>query len=77
MAWPLWVAYIILAVAMVAMSPKPQNTKPPALSDLKAPTADDGREIPVLFGTRVLSAPNVVWYGHMKTKAVKASGGKK
>lgn len=77
MGWPLVVAMVIVFAAAVFMAPKPQNAKPPQYSDLKAPTAQDGREIPVLFGTRVISAPNVVWYGDLKTKAVKASGGKK
>lgn len=45
---------------------------PPAagLSDFDVPTAIDGREIPVLFGTREISQPNVVWYGHLRTTPI-------
>lgn len=28
------------------------------------PTAEEGRPIPVVFGTRILSQPNVVWWGN-------------
>lgn len=59
------------------MMPKPQSQPPAGLGDIKAPTAEEGREIPVLFGTRDLRAPNVVWYGDLKTVAIKKKGGKK
>jgi hypothetical protein len=58
-------------------APKPQNAKPAGLSDVQVATAEVGREIPVLFGTRDLTGPNVVWYGHLKTKAIRVKGGKK
>lgn len=72
-----------IAIAVVAMflsawlAPKPQNPKPGGLGDLKVPTANEGKSIPVLFGTRDISDPNVVWYGDLKTVAVKSKGGKK
>lgn len=59
------------------LMPKPQNTPPATLQGITAPIAEEGAEIAVLFGTKVVSGPNVVWYGDLKTVAVKASGGKK
>lgn len=38
------------------------------------------KAIPVLFGTRVINQPNVVWYGDVKTTEIRqssGSGGKK
>lgn len=55
----------------LVLTPKPQDAKPASLGDFKAPTAEEGREIPVLFGTRELVAPNVVWYGDLKRIAIK------
>ena len=53
-------------------------SQPPAgLGDIQAPTAEEGREIPVLFGTRDVKGPNVVWYGDFAAVAVKKKGGKK
>ena len=71
-----WVATAVLAYAL---RPKPVNQTPtPAtIEDFEAPTAEDGREIPVLFGTREVQGPNVVWYGDLRTEAIKAEVGKK
>lgn len=70
----LWVATTVLSYAL---QPKPQSQKPLGLGDVRAPTADEGREIPVLFGTRDLDGPNVVWYGHLRADAIRKKGGKK
>ena len=56
---------------------KQQSQKPAGLSEIEAPIAEEGVEIPVLFGTRDLNGPNVVWYGDLKTVAIKSKGGKK
>ena len=40
------------------------------LKDFDVPVATDGKEIPVLFGTREVTQPNVVWYGHLKTRPI-------
>lgn len=69
--------YIVSLVVAYASMPKPQNKKPAGLGDIETPTAEVGREIPVLFGTRDLNSPNVVWYGHLRTVAVKKKSGKK
>lgn len=69
--------FIVALVVSYAMTPKPQSQPPAGLGDIKAPTAEEGREIPVLFGTRDLESPNVVWYGDLKTVAIRKNGGKK
>lgn len=69
--------FIVALVVSYAMTPKPQSQPPAGLGDIKAPTAEEGREIPVLFGTRDLESPNVVWYGDLKTGAIRKKGGKK
>jgi hypothetical protein len=62
---------------VMALLPGPKNAPAMSLDDITAPTAEEGREIPVLFGTRDIKGPNVVWYGDLKTTAVKKKGGKK
>lgn len=69
-----WVAALAAAYSMM---PKPQSQPPAGLGDINVPTAEEGREIPVLFGTRDIDGPNVVWYGHFKAVAVRKKGGKK
>lgn len=69
--------FVVSFVVAYATAPKPQSQKPAGLGDLQVPTAEEGREIAVLFGTRDMNAPNVVWYGDLKTVAIKSKGGKK
>jgi hypothetical protein len=73
-----WIAAMVVAmVVAVKLAPKPQSQPPAGLGDVQVPTAEEGREIPVLFGTRFLTGPNVTWYGDFLAKAVKKKGGKK
>lgn len=77
MAWVYAIVFIVALVVSYSMMPKPQSTPPAGLGDIKSPTAEEGREIPVLFGTRDIEGPNIVWYGDFKAVAVKKKGGKK
>ena len=81
MAWNIWVQLAIVAISAilnVALSKKAQSSiKPAILEDFNVPTAEEGREIPVIFGTVKISDPNVVWYGDLRTLPIKKSGGKK
>lgn len=78
MAWWFFLGAWVASYAISAyLGPKPQSAKPAALGDFNVPTAESGREIPVLFGTRDISGPNVVWYGDFRTEAVRKKGGKK
>ena len=76
----MWNYVLMLALALVAtyvMRPKSQTTPPKGIDEVPAPTAEVGREIPVLFGRRAIYGANVVWYGDLATSAVKTKGGKK
>jgi len=69
-----WAAILIAAIAAVyaySRIPKPQLAPPPSLDDLEAPTAEEGRSIPVLFGRRRIKSPNIVWYGDLNTTPVR------
>ena len=77
MIWPYIAYFVISLVAVYALTPKPQSAPRPEIDDITAPTAESGKEIPVLFGCRDLRGPNVVWYGDFKTEKIKSSGGKK
>jgi len=72
-----YIAFAVLLVAAFVFAPKPPQTPPAGIDSIKAPTAEEGREIPILFGTRRIQSLNVVWYGDVRTTAIKSSGGKK
>ncbi len=71
---PIWMffaaaaASFLLTTAMAIRRIK--NAKPATASEFNVPTAEEGRAIPVLFGTRRLTSPNVVWYGDLKIVAI-------
>lgn len=69
----LWVASMVVSIAL---APKPKTTKIKP-GEVEAPTAEEGREIPVLFGTRYINGPNVVWYGDIRAQPIRKKGGKK
>lgn len=75
--WWFVAIFVVSLVVAFAFQPKPQSQKPPGLDEIQAPTAEEGREIPVLFGTRLMKAPNCVWYGHIRLVPIKKKGGKK
>ena len=75
----MWIFYVVALIAVVAayaLAPKPKQINP-AIQDIKLPTAEEGIEIPVLFGTRKLSGGNVLWYGDVSTTPIKSGGGGK
>lgn len=82
MVWN-FVIQIVISLALTAISyalaPKPKVETPKAagLDDFDLPTAEEGRPIPVVFGTVLLRGPNVVWAGDLKTKPIRKKGGKK
>lgn len=65
-------------VVSYLMRPKVKYDNPkPGTFDVGS-TAQAGGEIPVLFGSREITGQNIIWWGDVKTKAVKSSsGGKK
>ena len=77
--WQQLIVSIALGLLSSLLTPKPKvNTpKPAGLGDFDVPVAEVGKSIPVLFGTRELKNMNVIWYGHLKTVAIKKKGGKK
>jgi hypothetical protein len=52
---------VILTVLSYVLRPKPK--KPEPNTNIEVPEIRQGKPIPVVFGTRFLNNPNVVWYG--------------
>jgi hypothetical protein len=78
MAWFVYLAILVVSVGVsIALAPKPTVPKPAQLSDFDVPTAEEGRPIPVVFGTVKVTGANVLWYGDLKTYAIRTKGGKK
>jgi hypothetical protein len=68
---------VIVIIIAIALQPSPPEGQPPAsLADVDAPTAEQGKPITKVFGTYVVQAPNVVWYGDLSYTAIRKKGGK-
>src|SRR5690606_10265503 len=68
---------ILSALISYALTPKPKPPKPASITDFDIPTAEEGREIPVVFGEVWITGPNVLWYGDLKAEAIRKKAGKK
>ncbi|MEJ7831349.1 MAG: hypothetical protein WKF79_00405 [Nocardioides sp.] len=75
--WWLIAVFVVSLVLSFAFMPKAQSAPPPGINEVQAPTAEVGREIGVLFGTRNIEGPNCCWYGDIRLVAIKSKGGKK
>jgi len=75
--WQYIIVLVISALVSYALAPKPTQPPKPSLEDFDFPTAEEGRPIPVVFGTAWISGPNILWYGDLDTTAIRVKGGKK
>lgn len=71
------IVLIVSSLISYALAPKPPKPKPAALEDFDIPVAEQGRPVPVIFGTILSTGPNVLWYGDLRSTAIKEKGGKK
>lgn len=76
MGWEYLIIFIISLVVCYAMAPKVATPKPSSLSDMNIPTAEPGACVPVIFGTRLISSTNTVWYGDLRYEPIKTESGK-
>lgn len=75
-----WVQVVLLVLSAIlsyVLAPKPPKPKPLAIEDFDIPQAEQGRPIPVVFGTVTITGPNVLWYGDLASKPIKKKSGKK
>ena len=77
MPWAQLIVWIVTALVQYALAPKPPKPQAAELKDFDAPTAEEGRPVPVVFGTVLVKSANVVWYGDLRTTPIKSKGGKK
>jgi hypothetical protein len=72
----MWWMIIVMIAMMIAgelLRPKPKfgTPQPSALGDFTLPTAEEGRAVPVVWGTCKISGPNVVWFGDLQINPIK------
>lgn len=75
MVWVQLVWFLVSTAISIALAPKPRAPKAAAIEDFQFPTAEEGRPIPVVFGTVDISGPNCLWYGDLDVKKIKKRSG--
>ncbi len=75
MPWVQFLWFLVTTVLSIALAPKPKGPRAAAIDDFSFPTAEEGRPIPVVFGTVDITGPNVLWYGDLSIKPIKKRSG--
>lgn len=64
MAWFLsFLLGLLFAVVSYLLTPRPKQPPPPAVQDGDDPVAENGKPIPVIFGTLTIKELEVLWFG--------------
>jgi len=68
-----------LTIGSLLLIPKPKTPKAddPVPGELTATTVDASSPVAILFGTRLLKQPNLIWYGDIGTTPIVQEGGGK
>jgi len=74
-----FIAGLVISFAIALLTPKPKtpDLRPAGIKDFEIPTVSEARNISLLFGKDILSGPNVINYGDLKSVpiTVKSGGG--
>lgn len=66
---------VAIFIASQLLMPKPdfEDARPKGKGDFNFPTADEDRPMPLVWGTVMLSGPNVIWWGDFYQQAITKS----
>lgn len=73
----IWVIAIVASYYVAQRKARGVDQQPGQFGDQNIPIASMDAPIPVVFGTRVLSQPNVIWWGDVTVEPIRRKGGKK
>lgn len=63
-------AIMFIASQLLAPKPEIEDARPKGLGDFSFPTATEGRQIPVVWGTCEVKGPNVIWFGDLRVEEI-------
>lgn len=69
--------WVISTAVAILLAPKPEVPKPATLDDFNVPIVKEGAILSLFGGTILKKDPYVAWYGDLKHRPIRASGGKK
>jgi concanavalin A-like lectin/glucanase superfamily protein/uncharacterized protein DUF2793/putative tail protein len=71
--WVQILYWIVATIITIVLTPKPAAPKPASLEDLDLPTAEENRDLPVIFGRVRVTGLNITWHGNFGTNKIKKS----
>ena len=76
-----WIIQGLIVVGTIAfnyfLAPKRQDPPKTKIDQLQIPNSEEGRSLPVIFGTVEMRDPTVVFYDNLDLIPIKSGGGKK
>ncbi|HXE90477.1 MAG TPA: phage tail protein [Terriglobales bacterium] len=72
MAFWLVAILFVATTAVSALLSRQRDVEPSAAGEFQVPVAEEGKTLPVIFGTCIVRDPNVVWWGDLAKNAVKS-----
>jgi len=75
--WLQIVGFVVSLALSYVLRPKPNEPTPASFEQADIPTIKEGTPIAVLFGTREIKAPMVLWHGDFSVDKVQKKNGKK
>lgn len=66
-----WIAMVVLGPLVMPGPKAPENAQPATASEFDFPTAEEGRDLTVIFGTVWIEDENVVWWGDFESIPIK------
>lgn len=76
MVWPLVLLFVVSIVVVLAMTPQAPAAKPQSMDEGSLPMAEPGNVVPIVFGTYIVQAPNIVWFGDLDQTPIRTKSGK-
>lgn len=77
---PFIIAIVLLVASFVIMAlttHKPPDAKPAYITDFQFPQTNDGTPQSVIFGDTWSPDYQILWYGNLKSTAIRPTAGKK
>jgi hypothetical protein len=66
-----WIGSTVVSYLLSPRVKSPASPQPSSLGDFTIPTAEEGRCIPVAYGTVKIGGANCVWYGDLGVESIK------
>jgi hypothetical protein len=66
----IWVGALVLSSLLAPEPEKPKDAVPRSKADFEVPIVEEGTIKPILFGSRWMDGPNVVWWGDFTVEPI-------